>query len=147
MIGLGNLLLQDDGVGVHAAKELQKISSRRVVVADVGCAVLDALHLIEWADNILAIDAMQAGGEPGTIYSFTPGDVAEDAVQASLHELNLIAALRFVKRDTAPRIAILGVEPAVIGYSLDLSPEVQASLPRLVRAAVEIVDRWKSATA
>ena len=68
--GLGNCLLRDDGIGVHAIRSLQQNPPPGVVVAEVGTAVLDALHLLEWAEKILAIDAMQAGGNPGTLYAF-----------------------------------------------------------------------------
>jgi hydrogenase maturation protease len=141
--GLGNLLLRDDGVGIHAVRALAQAPPPGVQVADVGCAVLDALHLIEWADHILAIDAMQAGGVPGTIYRYGVDDVAQGEVPMSLHELSLTAALRFLTKPHAPHIAILGVEPALIDYSLDLSPEVEASLPRLVQAARDIVADWR----
>jgi hydrogenase maturation protease len=141
--GLGNLLLQDDGVGVHAVRALAQDPPPGVQVADVGCAVLDALHLIEWADHILAIDAMQAGGAPGTVYRYGVDDVAQGAMAVSLHELSLTAALRFLTAPHAPHIAILGVEPAVIDYGLDLTPEVEAALPRLIEAARDIVADWR----
>ena len=141
--GLGNLLLQDDGVGVHAVRELKKASLRGVIIADVGCAVLDALHLLQWAEKILAIDAMQAGGKPGTVYTFGTQDVEDAGVKASLHELNLLAALRFLPPGAKPEIVILGVEPENIDYGLDLSPRVAAALPVVTGAVREIVARWR----
>ena len=141
--GLGNLLLKDDGVGVHAVRALQHGVPRGVRAVEVGTAVLDALHLVEWADRILAIDAMQAGGNPGTIYRFGVEDVADAAVRTSLHEVNLLAALRFLTRGHRPEIAVLGVEPETIEAGLDLSPSVQAALPRLVTAANDVVAGWR----
>jgi hydrogenase maturation protease len=141
--GLGNLLLRDDGVGVHAVHELQKIPPPGVQVVEVGTAVLDALHLFEWADRVLAIDAMQAGGPAGTLYSLRASDVEDRSPKASLHELSLLAALRFLADARRPSIVILGVEPAVIDYGLDLSPEVQSALPVLVQSVREIVDAWQ----
>jgi hydrogenase maturation protease len=140
--GLGNLLLTDDGVGVHAVKELQTDSAPDLCVVEVGTAVLDALHLFEWADKILAIDAMQAGGAPGTIYSFGLDDVA-DASPVSLHEIGLVSAFRFIPEKARPEIRILGVEPEVIDYGLDLSPAVAAALPKLVQTARETVAEWR----
>ncbi len=142
--GLGNLLLMDDGVGVHAVQELQKAPPEGAVVAEVGTAVLNALHLIEWADKILALDAMQAGGAPGTVYAFGVDDVDRGGIQASLHELNLLAALGFLKNKTRPEIVILGVEPERIDYGLELTPAVAAALPQLTAAVRELVERWKS---
>ncbi|HSB15057.1 MAG TPA: hydrogenase maturation protease [Bryobacteraceae bacterium] len=143
--GLGNLLLMDDGVGVHAVRELRRHAGSGVMVAEVGTAVLDALHLIEKADRLLAIDAMRAGGAPGTIYSFGVEDVKQRPTEASLHELNLLSALTLTRR--RPReITILGVEPGRIDYGLELTPAVQEALPRLVSAASRIVAKWVGGT-
>jgi hydrogenase maturation protease len=134
VVGLGNVLLKDDGVGVHAVRELRKVLPRRIVVAEVGTAVLDALHLFEWADRIIGIDAMQAGGAPGTIYSFGVDDVDDPGVKASLHEMGLIAGLRFLKSGR-PAISILAVEPETIDFGMELSEPVRQALPNLVQAA------------
>ena len=142
--GLGNYLLRDDGVGVHAARALQRTSPPGVVVAEVGTAVLDALHLLDWAEKILAIDAMQAGGTPGTLYAFGVDAVAGPGMQASLHELNLLATLDFLPRQIKPEILIVGIEPETIDYGLDLSPAVAAALPKLTREVRKIVSGWRN---
>jgi hydrogenase maturation protease len=142
--GLGNLLLKDDGVGVHAVRELQHEVPRGVRAVEVGTAILDALHLIEWADCILAIDAMQADGSPGTIYRFGVEDVFDHPIKASLHEVDLLAALGFFTSGHRPEIAVLGVQPETIDAGMDLSPSVQAALPQLVAAAKGIVTRWRA---
>jgi hydrogenase maturation protease len=141
--GLGNLLLRDDGVGVHAVHELQKAPPPGVRVVEVGTAVLDALHLFEEADRVLAIDAMQAGGSAGTLYSLRVSDMEDRSPKASLHELSLLAALRFLASGKRATIAILGVEPAIIDYGLDLSPEVRSAVPALIQSVREIVDSWR----
>jgi hydrogenase maturation protease len=74
-------------------------------------------------------------------------DVEDAAVRASLHELNLLAALRFLKKKAGPEIVILGVEPQTIAYGLDLTPPVAAALPRLLQATRDIVGRWREAMA
>jgi hydrogenase maturation protease len=141
--GLGNVLLMDDGVGVHAVKELQRDVSPGVLAVEVGTAVLDALHLFEWADRVLAIDAMQAGGRTGTAYAFGIRDIREPSLQASLHELSLLGALRLLPTPRRPVVLVLGIEPEKIGYGLDLSPALQAALPKLVQEAKRIVTYWK----
>jgi hydrogenase maturation protease len=140
--GLGNLLLQDDGVGVHAVRAIEKLVPRGVRVVEVGTAVLDALHLFEWADKILAFDAMQAGGVPGTVYAFGAGDVEDSGVRTSLHEVGLAAALRFLTSGHTPDITILGVEPERIDYGLELTERVQAAVPAALDAARRIIDSW-----
>jgi len=145
IVGLGNVLMMDDGVGVHAIKELQKDPpGGEVCVAEVGTAVLGAVHLFEWADRILAIDAVKAGGPPGAIYAFDAEGSEDRGHRMSLHELNLLGALRFIgSAHPRPPVVILGVEPAVIDYGMDLSETVRAVLPQVVEAAREIVDGWQ----
>jgi hydrogenase maturation protease len=139
VVGLGNILLKDDGVGVHAVRELQKVLPRRILAVDVGTAVLDALHLFEWADRIIGIDAMQAGGPPGTIYTFSVEDVDDQGVTASLHEMGLIAGLRFIK-GRRPAISMLAVEPETMEVGLELSTPVRDALPKLVAAARKMAE-------
>jgi hydrogenase maturation protease len=132
VVGLGNVLLKDDGIGIHAVRELRKALPPQIVTVEVGTAVLDALHLFEWADRIIAIDAMQAGGAPGTIYSFGVDDVEDQGVKASLHEMGLIAGLRFLK-GRRPAISMLAVEPETIDFGMELSAPVREALPKLVQ--------------
>lgn len=140
--GLGNLLLQDDGAGVHAVRLLEQDPPPGICLAEVGTAVVDALHLLEWAGYVLAVDALQAGGAPGTVYRCASGDVADEGLPASLHELGLLSVLRMLAPEAAPEVAILGVEPQVIDYGLELSPAVQAALPTVEAAVRSIVDGW-----
>jgi hydrogenase maturation protease len=141
--GLGNLLLRDDGVGVHAVRHFQPSAAGEYQVVDVGCAVLDALHLFEWAEKILLIDAMKAGGPPGTVYQVTAIDDLEGgAVPLSLHDLSVVQALKMIHKNHHPEITILGVEPETIDYGLDLSIAVEASLPLVLQTGQEIVREW-----
>ncbi len=141
VVGLGNLLLRDDGVGVHVVRELKGRVPRSVLAVEVGTAVMDALHLLEDADKVLAVDAMEAGGMPGTIYALHSSDVEDRPTQASLHELNLISALHFLRR--RPEILILGVEPEVIEFGLELSPSVKTAVPRVVEEVYRTVAAWR----
>ncbi len=140
---MGNLLLQDDGVGVHAIRRLREAPHPRILLAEVGTAVLDSLHLLNWADKILAIDAMATGGKPGTVYEFGVQDVEGKGPRASLHELSLLSALRFLPQNRPPEIKILGIEPETIAYGLNLSPTVHAALPLVTHTAREIAGRWR----
>jgi hydrogenase maturation protease len=144
--GLGNVLLQDDGVGVHAVRELCKHRHSGVVVAEVGTAVFDALHLLEWADKVLVIDAMKAGHPPGTIYLLAGDSVEQRRSQTSLHELSLLSAFNFIPRDLKPEIMVLGIEPEAIDYGLELTPLLRARLPRVIEEVKNMINRWKRDT-
>ncbi|MFO0753595.1 MAG: hydrogenase maturation protease [Thermodesulfovibrionales bacterium] len=141
--GFGNVLLRDGGVGVHTVREMQKMNTAEVLVSEIGTGVLDARHLFAWADRVLAIDAMQAGGTPGMIYSLSLRAGNGSGMQGSLHQAALAKAVQSLSPGGQPEITILGVEPEVVGYGLELSPAVRRSIPDLVRIAAEIVDRWR----
>lgn len=141
--GLGNVLMRDDGVGVHAVRKLKVESLQGVLVVEVGTAVLEALHLFEWAHRILAIDAMQGNGPPGAIYALAVDDVAQPGSQTSLHELNLLRALRFLTCPVKPQISLLGVEPEIIAYGTELSPSLEEAMPRLLQTVKNLVAYWR----
>ena len=143
--GLGNLLMGDDGVGVHVVELLQAASLPRGVLAvEIGTGPMDALHLLEWADEVLAVDAVAAGGVPGTIYRLNLADVLEEAGAASLHELGLRTVCRMIPPERRPVVTIYGVEPAVIDFGVSLSPAVEQAVPELVRQIRSDLDARRS---
>ncbi|MCC6347050.1 MAG: hydrogenase maturation protease [Nitrospirales bacterium] len=141
--GLGNSLLRDDGVGIHTVRALQGFDCPGIMVAEVGTDVLDAVHLLEWADNILIIDAMQAGGEPGMIHSLRGRDIGKPGMHASLHQGSFVSALDLFPEKEQPVITILGVEPESIEYGTELSPTVEKAIPHLLRIVEEIIACWQ----
>jgi hydrogenase maturation protease len=140
--GLGNCLLRDDGVGVQAAWQLMEQPPAGSLVLEVGTDVFGAAPWLERVPRVLAIDAMDAGGPPGTIYQCRAADVRTEPLRSSLHEMGLLAVLEFVPKARWPVISVLGVQPLVIDYGLELSAPVLAALPRVVEAARTIVARW-----
>lgn len=140
--GLGNCLLCDDGIGVHAVWGLQNNPPPNAAVLEVGTHVFGAVPWLEGASRVLAIDAMDAGGPPGSIYVCNGRDILDSNRKVSLHELGLVSVLEFVPKDRWPEITVLGVQPARIEYGLDLSPTLQSVLPQVVQAAREIVTGW-----
>jgi hydrogenase maturation protease len=130
ILGLGNLLLADEGVGVHAARLLMERRRREdVVILDIGTAVLDALPALETADRVIIIDAMKADGPAGSVYRIAYDDCLRPSVIASLHGFDLSRVLAMTGREGCPEITVIGVEPETIAWSLDLSPVVAAALP------------------
>jgi hydrogenase maturation protease len=145
--GLGNELLSDDGVGVHAVRELEHYPIPGVTMADIGTAVLHGLHFLEQADRVLVIDAAKGGQPPGTVYLFDAAENMEAASLASIHAMGLREAARFLMTGRpAPRITVLGVEPESLAYGMSLSAPVQAALPRVISLARETIARWQSPT-
>jgi hydrogenase maturation protease len=142
ILGLGNLLLTDDGVGVHVVRRLRKDPPDNVVVAEIGTAALRAQELLEEADVVIAIDAVKGDGPPGSIYRFDGVD-ARVQRRISLHGLGIIEVLRLLPEHSRPEVIILGVEPETIDYGTDLSPAVQAVLPGVAETARRIAQQIK----
>ena len=134
VLGLGNLLLGDEGVGVHAAQALLKERFEGVEIQDIGTAILDALPALERAKRVIVLDAMKGHGNPGTIYRISMDQCMGNPCIGSLHGFDLRSVLAMAGREAPPEVLVLGVEPAMIDWSLDLSPTVRRSLPVLLEA-------------
>ena len=130
VLGMGNLLLGDEGIGVHAAQTLMRSElPEGVKVLDIGTAILDSLLDLEDADFVIVIDAVKADGTPGTIYRVPFSDMQRPENIASMHGFDLSRVLALAGRETFPEVLVIGVEPAVIDWSLELSPPVAEALP------------------
>jgi len=139
ILGMGNCLLADDGVGVHAAHLLEADPPPGAVVLAVETDFLSALPFLERCAQVLLIDAMEGGQSPGTLYQCRAEDLARAGLGHSLHGLGLREALEFLDLAQRPQVHILGVQPGRIGLGQHLSPPVAAALPQVVRAAHQII--------
>ncbi len=146
VMGIGNLLCADDGVGVHAVRELEThrhATEHPITFVDAGTAILHALSFAEAATHLLVIDAVRAGGAPGDLYEFDGYEMtAADDVQ-SLHSLGLKQALEFVEPEKRPgTFTVLGVEPEAVEYGTELSSPVHAALPDVAERVGRVVSKW-----
>jgi hydrogenase maturation protease len=145
IIGVGNLLLKDEGVGVHVAQELQKKGLPSAVeVHDGGVAGIGLLDFFQGASKVLLIDAADMNLDAGAVVRFTPEEVAGkiDGPRFSVHEVGVLEVLDLAKAlDQYPaEVVIFGIQPKEIGWGTELSPEVQASIPKAVEAVWEEID-------
>jgi hydrogenase maturation protease len=139
IIGIGNLILQDEGVGVHAVRELGKHAlPAHVEVIDGGTATMELLPVIREAERIIVIDALRGGEEPGTIYRLSPEDLMIDAESPlSLHQVGLLEVLGMARQlGGNPAVVIIGVEPKEVAWGMELTPAVAAKLPQVVEAVL-----------
>jgi hydrogenase maturation protease len=143
VIGVGNILLTDEGVGVHLVNEL----SRRgrlpgVDLVDGGVAGSALLPIIEEQDKVVLLDCVAAPFPPGSVLKLFPDDLRRgDNIRYSLHDLNLADTLDLMRlRGTLPEIMILGVVPADIEtYRIGLSGPLEAKFEEiLAKVSAEI---------
>lgn len=138
ILGMGNLLLCDEGVGVHVARALaQRELPPGVSVVEAGTAFLDVLPDIEWADRILLVDAMEAGRAPGSIYRVPFDECQHPAMLASLHGFDLSRVLYIAGSNRKPEVMVFGIEPACIEWGTELSATVQQVLPAVEAAILD----------
>jgi hydrogenase maturation protease len=147
VLGLGNILLSDEGVGVRVVERLQERYEfpPDVELLDGGTLGMDLLAYVEAADRLLVLDALDMGAEPGTLGHLEGEEVpAFLSIKISPHQMglsDLLAAARL--REVYPEeIVLLGVQPAVIDVGLELSPVVAAQVDALVDKAVAELHRW-----
>jgi hydrogenase maturation protease len=141
ILGLGNLLLGDEGVGVHVVQLLQDQElGSHVEVRDAGTAILDALPSLEQADRVIVIDAVKAGGPPGTVYCMPLAEFRAKRQIASMHGFDLQRVLRLARRKHRPKVFVVGIEPEHIDWSLELSRAVEQALPLVVNAVKQEIE-------
>lgn len=148
VLGIGNLLMKDDGIGVHAIQALEGHLPKDVQLVDGGTAGCDLLPYMTGAEKVVIIDAIKGGDEPGTIYRLTPQDCGEQSLEdtLSLHDLGIMVVLQDLAllEENTPSVVVIGVEPKEIDWGMELTPEVERSLPRvleLVKNEIGFIDR------
>jgi len=135
VLGIGNILLKDEGIGCHAAHALEGIPLPDVQIMDGGTCP-DVVQLLEDTDKLVIVDAVRGGGMPGQIYRFHLEDIAlEQKPFLSLHDMGLVDNLMLMKlRHSIGETVIIGVEPREVEWGLELSQELQGKMPQIIDA-------------
>lgn len=142
VLGMGNLLLKDEGIGVHVAHALQETplpGNLELEIIDGG-TLPDMVAFLGEVDKLVVVDAVQGGGEPGAIYRFRPEDVRLDnEMFTSLHQINLLEELWLAERfgQKPKEVVIIGIEPEDINLGLELSAKLQQRIPRILKVVLE----------
>jgi hydrogenase maturation protease len=142
ILGIGNLLKSDDGLGVHIIRYIEEsgaVLPDGIELLDGGTAGFDLLGLIENYDKIVIVDALRADDTPGSIYRFAPEHAVETRSRYSLHEVGIMEVIRLLKiMDRNPEIEFVGIVPENINDDeINISPAVRNSIPRAVEVILD----------
>lgn len=154
LLGLGNVLLRDDGAGVHVLQQLAGVETdlpygSRIVRRDGGTLGLALLTEFDHIDALIAIDAMQLDAPAGVVRAFIGAEM--DRVlggrRASVHQValaDLMGAARLL--DCAPeRRALIGIQPATTQWGWGPSAAVEAAIPAACAEVRALLEEWNRA--
>jgi len=149
VMGIGNTLLQDDGIGVHVT-ELFKSSREpepNLDVIDGGTIGLSLLPVVEDADAVIIVDASEIGESPGSMRIFRNQEIDQQlsGKRRSVHEValyDLFSAAAIRGRSPQERV-LIAIQPACTDWGLEPTPEVKASIPLACEAITSLTNRWQ----
>jgi hydrogenase maturation protease len=143
VIGVGNLLLKDEGIGIHTLKALQEMELPQDIALIDGGTSPDLIAYTRGGDKMIIIDAARAGGKPGDIYRFKPEDMAAGkGILTSAHEMGVAEnlALMALTGNEPAETVIIGIEPGEIDWGTELSPRLQKRLPAIVKIVLNEIN-------
>lgn len=147
LIGIGNILLRDEGVGVHVINAIKKryTFSPGVEIVDGGTMGLDLLPLIEGRDKVLIVDAVDFKKEPGYIGVLERDDIPSvlDS-KLSVHHINLSDVLFALKiMESMPEeICLIGIQPKSLDVGVGLTDEINVNIDILIERILERLKVW-----
>ena len=148
VVGIGNNLLQDDGVGIHALQHFERHHANDDIccldAGTVGLALMDRLTNLH---GLVAVDAMRLGKAPGTVTVLEGEDMDRHLRNhhGSVHELGLadiLDALRLCD-DLPPNRALVGIEPEQMDWGTEPTQKVAAAIPCATAKIRDLVDDWR----
>ena len=145
ILGLGNPLLGDEGVGVRVVEELKELElPDGVTVVEGGTAGLGLIRLMEGYQRVIIVDAADMGHPPGRVVRFTPSEAQFKTAEASLslHQIGLGEVLALAEAlEVAPvELVVIGIQPSRVEVGAGLSPEVEGAIPQIIRIILDELD-------
>jgi len=145
ILGVGNLLLSDEGVGVHVAHKLMEMDlPAGVEVIEGGTDGFRLMNVVTEAERLIVVDAVKGGSPPGSIYRFDIKDApsSPDAYKTSVHQIGILEIVHLSELiGQTPETTVIGVEPKSLEMGMALSPQVQEKIPKIIELILEEVKR------
>jgi hydrogenase maturation protease len=148
ILGIGNLLRTDDGVGVHVVNQLNDSGELPgwVEAIDAGTSGLDLPAMMQGRERVIVVDALEASEEPGSIFRFDARRLASSAPHAvSLHEAGIVEALRALDvLGERPEAEIIGIVPQdAVTMGMVPTRVVLAAVPKVMKLALQAVSEYQ----
>lgn len=143
VLGVGNILLSDEGVGVHVIQKMQKAKlPEDVELIDGGTAGLNLLNYIEGREKLIVIDCLMAEDKPGSIYRFRLEDLTTPTEMiTSLHQVGLREVLNILSQTSQiPETIIIGIVPKTTAVNMSLSAEVETVIPKVIELVLKEIE-------
>jgi hydrogenase maturation protease len=140
IVGMGNFIYRDEGIGVHIIQEMKKMElPSHIELLDIGTSTMDLISYLKEVKKLIVIDAMRAGGNPGTIYKCKPEDLLpKDEGPISLHEIGLLETLNMTKKlGMEIQTVIVGIEPEIMEWGTELTEAVKNKIPMIIEAVLK----------
>jgi hydrogenase maturation protease len=147
LLGLGNLLLMDEGIGVHIVKSVEENYhfSPPISIIDGGTSGTDLLPVFETNQNILIVDAVNFEQEPAYIQLLYNDEILHQlTTKLTMHHIGLADVLSSSKLlgYEPDEICLIGIQPGVIDTGLELSDDLKANFSRIVELVLEKLNSW-----
>jgi hydrogenase maturation protease len=143
ILGLGNILLGDEGVGVRVVEQLANYPlPESVEVIDGGTAGYELINVLEGREKVIIVDAVKAEDTPGSVYKLDTSFLEDDSsVQLSLHQIGLKSVLKMASlMDINPEVTLVGIIPKDYqNYNMGLSEEVEKAIPLVIETILKEV--------
>ena len=144
VLGIGNLLLGDEGLGIHLIQMLEDkpLEYKNVEIIDAGICN-DFTSFIDDHCGLIIVDAITGGREPGTVYNLTINDIVKENEYSSLHSMDILDSLSLLESlgEKPCKVVVTGIEPKSIAPSLTLSEEVSKSINDLMQIVLSEIDK------
>ena len=145
VLGVGNILLRDEGIGVRVVEAMEQVElPPEVELFDGATAGLDLLDAIADRQKVIIIDAIDGNSGPGTVIRLGLDDLAARMdPQVSLHEIGLLETLAVARQlGIAPQeVVVIGVRPKDVSSGLSLSPQIAGLVPEIVKLVLAELQR------
>ncbi len=149
ILGIGNILYSDEGIGVHCIPSLHQYfaDDETVIVEDGATDGMMLLPFIEETDHLIIIDAINANQEPGTLIKLEDEDIPKYTnVKLSIHQLGFkeVLAVAQIREKYPKHVVMVGMQPFSLKLNPEITSEAKTVAPKIIEAVIKQVEAWRN---